>query len=300
MFQNDGASYVGKVTQRCGGVGRNHADALTRLGCDASFVSMIGNDENGKYFLDQCSHIDHSRVEVVKDLPTAAYMSLNVRGEVRFGISSIGEIVNRITPEVIQRNEDVISKADFVLFDGNIPTNTIGKIVDLTSFYKTKAWFEPTDLFKARKIFDCGRIDKIQFMSPNANEFLQLVERSGLRIEPDILSSPRRVCEFICSNPQTMHNLDVLIVTLASNGVAIVSRNSNGTLISTSCPPPLPKERIVSVSGAGDSLNCGILAGLAHGHDLQKSLRIGNECAALTLQTLDAISTNITPQLLSL
>ncbi|KIH46982.1 indigoidine synthase A-like protein [Ancylostoma duodenale] len=181
--KNDGASYVGKVTQRCGGVGRNHADALTRLGCDASFVSMIGNDENGKYFLDQCSHIDHSRVEVVKDLPTAAYMSLNVRGEVRFGISSIGEIVNRITPEVIQRNEDVISKADFVLFDGNIPTNTIGKIVDLTSFYKTKAWFEPTDLFKARKIFDCGRIDKIQFMSPNANEFLQLVERSGLRIE---------------------------------------------------------------------------------------------------------------------
>ncbi|RCN47418.1 indigoidine synthase A-like protein [Ancylostoma caninum] len=156
---------------------------LFRLGCDVSFVSTIGNDENGKYFLDQCSHIDHSRVEVVKDMPTAVYMSVNVRGEVRFGISSIGEIVNRITPEVILRNEDVISRADFVLFDANIPTNTIGKIVDLTSFYKTKAWFEPTDLFKARKIFDCEGIDRIQFTSPNANEFLQLVERSGLRKE---------------------------------------------------------------------------------------------------------------------
>ncbi|EYB83361.1 hypothetical protein Y032_0337g2909 [Ancylostoma ceylanicum] len=299
-FQNDGASYVGSVTQRCGGVARNHADALTRLGCDVSFVSMIGDDDNGKYFLDKCSHIDHSRVEVVKDLPTAVYMSVNVRGDVRFGISSIGEIVNRITPEVILRNEDVISRADFVLFDGNIPTNTIGKIVDLTSFYKRKAWFEPTDLFKARKIFDSKGIDRIQFMSPNANEFLQLVERSGLRIEPGILSSPERVCEFICSNPQTMHNLDLLIVTLSSYGVAIVSRNSDGTLFSTSCPPPLPKARIVSVSGAGDSLNSGILAGLAHGHDLTKSLRIGNECAALTLQTLDAISTEITPRLLSL
>ncbi|KHJ93330.1 indigoidine synthase A-like protein, partial [Oesophagostomum dentatum] len=195
-----------------------------KLGCDVSFISMIGNDDNGKYFLDHCSHIDPSHVEIVEDLPTATYMSVNVRGEVRFGISSIGEIVNRITPEVISRNEDIISKADHILFDGNIPVDTIGKIVELSSFYKKKAWFEPTDLFKARKIFDCKGMDKIQFISPNANEFRQIVERSGLHIEADILLSPSRVCEFICAHPQVMHNLDTIIVTLSSHGIAVVSR----------------------------------------------------------------------------
>ncbi|KAK6760885.1 hypothetical protein RB195_022088 [Necator americanus] len=134
--KNDGASYAGRVTKRCGGVGRNHADALTSLGCDVSFVSVVGNDDNGKYFLDQCSHMDCSRVEMVEDLPTAVYTSVNVRGEVQFGISSIGEIVSRISPEMILRNEDVISTAEYVLFDGNVPTETITKIVDLTRFYK--------------------------------------------------------------------------------------------------------------------------------------------------------------------
>ncbi|ETN77603.1 hypothetical protein NECAME_10928 [Necator americanus] len=71
---------------------------------------------------------DCSRVEMVEDLPTAVYTSVNVRGEVQFGISSIGEI--------ILRNEDVISTAEYVLFDGNVPTETITKIVDLTRFYK--------------------------------------------------------------------------------------------------------------------------------------------------------------------
>ncbi|CAJ0609499.1 unnamed protein product [Cylicocyclus nassatus] len=298
QVKNDGASYVGEVMQRCGGVGRNHADALARLGCDVTFISTIGNDDNGKYFMDHCPHIDKSRVEVMEDLPTAVYMSVNVRGEVRFGISAIGDIINRITPEVIMRNEDVISAADYVLFDGNISTEAMGKAVDLISYYKRKAWFEPTDLFKARKIFDCRGIDKIHYISPNANEFRQIVEKTGLSIEDGILSSPGRVCEFICSNPRVMHNLDVMIVTLSSHGVSVVLRDPIGSLISKTCPPPLTKEKIVSVSGAGDSLNCGFLAGLAHGFEIEKCMKIANKCAALTLQTTDAVSTNISPILL--
>jgi sugar/nucleoside kinase (ribokinase family) len=45
------------MAQRCGGVGRNHVDALTRLGCDVNFISVVGNDDSGDYLLRKSSHI---------------------------------------------------------------------------------------------------------------------------------------------------------------------------------------------------------------------------------------------------
>ncbi|ETN77604.1 hypothetical protein NECAME_10929, partial [Necator americanus] len=66
-------------------------------------------------------------------------------------------------------------------------------------------------------------MDRIQIISPNGAEFRKILERNGIRVNPEILSSTRRVHEFICSNRQIMHNLNLLIVTLSSHGVAVVS-----------------------------------------------------------------------------
>ncbi|PIO65629.1 indigoidine synthase A-like protein, partial [Teladorsagia circumcincta] len=117
---------------------------------------------------------DSSNVELIKDLPTAKYMSVNVGGEVRFGISAIGDIVKKISPEVISSHESLLSSADFILFDGNIPTQTIERIVELSTFYNRKAWFEPTDIAKLCKIFEFDGMERIQVISPNANEFRQM------------------------------------------------------------------------------------------------------------------------------
>uniref|UniRef100_A0A7I5E7T3 PfkB domain-containing protein n=1 Tax=Haemonchus contortus TaxID=6289 RepID=A0A7I5E7T3_HAECO len=297
--KNDGGSYLGELRRRCGGVGRNHADALARLGCDVSFISAIGNDQEGRYFLDSCPHIEPSNVVCVEDLPTAKYMSVNIGGEVRFGISSIGDIIERISPELVTSHENLLSSADFILFDGNLSTQTIKRIVDLSTFYHKKAWFEPTDIAKLRKIFDCGAMEQIQVISPNANEFRQMVQGSGLEISENVLHSPYHVCEFVYSNPQIMYNLEMLIVSLSSHGTAIIFRRPDGSISSSLLPTPLERSKVVSVSGAGDSLNSGILAGMVNGLPMEKCFRVGQACAALTLQTTEAISPSITPKLLS-
>ncbi|VDL86104.1 unnamed protein product, partial [Nippostrongylus brasiliensis] len=224
-----------------------------RLGCNVSFISAIGGDQEGKYFLEACPHIDNSEILVCHDLQTAKYFSINVGGEVRFGISAIGNIVDRITPELISSREELISSADYVLFDSNIATRSINRIVELTKFYRKKA---------------------------------------------TVLTSPLHVCDFVCANPQLMYNLDMLIVTLAAQGTAIISRDKNGSLRSSSLPPPLTSEKVLSVSGAGDSLNSGILAALAYRLPLEKCLQVGQRCAALTLQTVEAVSPQISPELL--
>ncbi|KAE9413881.1 hypothetical protein Angca_008498, partial [Angiostrongylus cantonensis] len=297
--KNDGGTYAGWVAQRCGGVGRNHADALTRLGCDVSFISAIGDDDNGKYFLNKCPHINSSRVLIIGNASTAIYLSVNVGGEVLFGISSHSNIINKITPDVISQHEHVISSADYIFFDGNIPTEAIRKTLDLSAFYNRKVWFDPASISKMRKIFDCEGMNQIQVVSPNANEFMDMVKRSRLKITHDELSSPHKVCEFVCGNPQIMYNLEMLIVTLSSNGTAVVTRRTDGSLSPSILPPAIEHQRVVSVSGAGDSLNSGILAGLVNGLPLERCLQIGQTCAARTLLSVEAVSPSISPEIIS-
>ena len=53
----NGGTYPGNVTQSFGGVGRNIADGLTRLGVDTLFISAIGNDSHRTSYEAHCSHM---------------------------------------------------------------------------------------------------------------------------------------------------------------------------------------------------------------------------------------------------
>lgn len=44
----DGSTHRGTIRRSYGGVGRNLADALTRLGCKPLFVSVVGEDAAGR------------------------------------------------------------------------------------------------------------------------------------------------------------------------------------------------------------------------------------------------------------
>ena len=105
------------MEQRCGGVARNHADALTRLGCDVTFLSAIGSDALGEWVRKRCNHMVNSRyimvffqfskfqnwdnVVISNKFSTATYLSINVQGNINFGINSIGNVIYAISPEYV-------------------------------------------------------------------------------------------------------------------------------------------------------------------------------------------------------
>jgi len=53
----DSLTYSGTVRQSYGGVGRNIADCLSRLGLVPLFISKVGQDVAGKAFVDQFKHM---------------------------------------------------------------------------------------------------------------------------------------------------------------------------------------------------------------------------------------------------
>ena len=57
FLQLNGGTYPGTVQKMYGGVGRNVADCLSRLGVSPLFVSGIGNDSHKTAFQAYCSHM---------------------------------------------------------------------------------------------------------------------------------------------------------------------------------------------------------------------------------------------------
>lgn len=56
-FQTNGMTHRGRMRHSFGGVGRNIADCLSRLGMDPLFISAVGNDWMGKHFRECFTHM---------------------------------------------------------------------------------------------------------------------------------------------------------------------------------------------------------------------------------------------------
>ncbi|CAJ0562922.1 unnamed protein product, partial [Mesorhabditis spiculigera] len=128
---------------------------MARLGLDAALLTYVGNDENGRFLRRTGQHIDLSGVKTV-DAPTATYCAINMRGNVRFGISSIEEIMGKLGPEI-----DLLEEADFLVIDGNTTVETLKEAIEVAYRINLPIWFEPTDIDKMQKLFKAGNIEKV-------------------------------------------------------------------------------------------------------------------------------------------
>ncbi|KAF1756569.1 hypothetical protein GCK72_013022 [Caenorhabditis remanei] len=297
--KDDGGSYNGHIVQRMGGVARNHAEALGSLGCDSIFISAIGDDSNGQFFRQNSKKMDITRVKVITNKPTCTYLAVNVRGNVKYGIVTSEPLLRTLTPALIEKNEDALETSDFILLDSNLPVPLMTRVLEIAKKHEKQVWLEPTDIDKVKKVFATGLVDAVTATSPNANEFLEWAKLCQVAVDPSVVNSADSVLELIeKEKTRLLLNTSLFVVTLSNKGSAVVYRNNLGQLEFQSLPPPIQMDKIVSVSGAGDSFNSGVIAGLTHNKTVVESLRIGQECARLTLQTSLATSEAINSQML--
>ncbi|CAO4372615.1 unnamed protein product [Caenorhabditis nigoni] len=175
----------------------------------------------------------------------------------------------------------------------------MAKTLEIAKKHEKQVWLEPTDIDKVKKVFSTGLVDAVTATSPNANEFLEWAKLCNVKVDPSIVNSTDSVLELIeKEKTRLLLNTSLFVVTLANKGSAVVYRNKLGQLEFQALPPPLQMDKVVYVSGAGDSFNSGVIAGLTHNKSVVESLQLGQECARLTLQTTLAVSEAITLQLL--
>ncbi|MEE6726276.1 PfkB family carbohydrate kinase [Pediococcus acidilactici] len=120
-------SNPGHVIHAMGGLGRNIAVNLTKLGVTNYFITVYGDDFWGNEFkADAANHeMDITYAKQFSNTATSNYIYLNQPNGERFiGLDDM-EINKHITPEFLKARTEVIMAAKYLIIDTNFPEESI-------------------------------------------------------------------------------------------------------------------------------------------------------------------------------
>uniref|UniRef100_A0ACB8FMC5 Uncharacterized protein n=1 Tax=Sphaerodactylus townsendi TaxID=933632 RepID=A0ACB8FMC5_9SAUR len=282
-------------------------NCLSRLGKAPVFISAMGKDEHSETVLRHCRHMDMSGVSQLDGHNTATYcLVVASSGEVRLGLGDM-EIHQQITEQYVSGFKESLCRAPLICIDGNVPVSTIQYICQFAREHRLAVYYEPTDVDKASGPFfsDCWR--SLACISPNLRELRAINRTLGHPVPADLPSKLEDVVETaVFLVLPLLRELHCVVVTLGHHGVLVCGRSVGGSvslhpglcskttaseLCATHYPAiPVPVEELVNVSGAGDSLMAGIIAGLLAGEDTNDCVRMGLLSASLSLRSYEPIS----------
>jgi pseudouridine-5'-phosphate glycosidase len=174
-------SNPGRLSISHGGVGRNIAESLARLGRKVSLATAVADDINGRSLVDGGGDtgIDMSLVKVLSSKAasesaertpasvqtghsTAVYNAIHDNhGDLCIGIADMS-IFAQVTPEYVQQTlAPAIAASRVVAVDGNITKEAFAAVVDLCAQHGVPVFFEPTSDHKCLLPFHAGRINKV-------------------------------------------------------------------------------------------------------------------------------------------
>ncbi|XP_059392848.1 uncharacterized protein zgc:136858 isoform X2 [Carassius carassius] len=304
-----GQTNPGSVCQSFGGVGRNIADCLSRLGHKPLFISAIGKDSHSDAVLNYCKHMDTSAVARLQDQRTATYCAVITQsGELSLGLGDM-DIHQQIQEQYVSQFEDQLASASLVVLDGNIPVSTIDYVCRIAKKRAVPVWFEPTDADKACKPFLSESWKALSYISPNLAELCTMNHTLGLPTPTEFPRSLEDVlgCVPALSRPLLEH-LNCVVVTLGALGVMVCGEHAAGTvnlqaqkqkLKGRLCAVHYPALAVsskgtVNVSGAGDSFAGAMMMGILQGLDTDSCVRMGLLAARTSLLSPHPIDPSLT------
>ncbi|KAM3870523.1 uncharacterized protein ACN63O_005641 [Diretmus argenteus] len=305
-----GQTNPGSVCQSFGGVGRNIADCLSRLNHRPLFISAMGTDLHSEAVLNHCKHMNTSGVARLQEQSTATYCAvITERGELSLGLGDM-DIHQHISEQYVSQFETQLSSASLVCLDGNIPVSTVDYVCSIAKKHAVNVWYEPTDSDKACKPFLSEAWKSLSYSSPNLAELCTMTKTLGIptsEVQPSSLDEVLS-CALALSRPLLEH-LHCLVVTLGAKGVLVCGehvagsvnlqprkeKRRRGRLCALHYPAlPVTTEETMNVSGAGDSLAGGMMAGILQGRDTNSCVQMGLLAARLSLASPHPIATILT------
>jgi len=136
-------SNPGTVNTSAGGVARNIAENLARLGVDCRLISAVGNDHYGRMLLRLCrdAGIDMQYVQEIESARTSTYLSvLDDKGDMQVAVADMS-IVDKLGEERLRPRRAMLDRSSLMMLDANLPDDALawltGTFVDKTIFADT-------------------------------------------------------------------------------------------------------------------------------------------------------------------
>ena len=160
-------SNPGRISMSAGGVGRNIACNLARLGVETHLVAALGTDAFADLIRADCarSGVDTSLCYAFDGAASSAYVFIaDASGDMHLAVSDM-EICARLTPEALSDRLDALNAMDAVVLDANLPAGTLAYLAQSLT---VPLLADAVSTAKAPRLL--GAMDRLWAIKPNAIE----------------------------------------------------------------------------------------------------------------------------------
>ncbi|HWC24864.1 MAG TPA: carbohydrate kinase family protein [Flexivirga sp.] len=270
-----GTSNPGRTYSSAGGVGRNIAANLGRLGVPTTLITAFGDDTFGRRLRDETAAAAVDLTHAVElPMPSGSYLAmLDADGEL------VGAVSDMAAAESLRAEhvpEDVVAAAAYVVLDANLSAELLEHVCRAAAAHGVAVVIDPVSVPKADRVLKALHAGPVHTITPTRTELVALTGED---------------------------DLDKGVAALRDLGVGRVwvrEGASGSTLFapgSSTHVAAIPAD-VRNVTGAGDAMAAAYVHALVTGHDDVTAARHGAAAAYLTITSEHTVRPDLTPALI--
>ena len=268
-----GSSNPGVTTTAHGGVGRNVAENLARLGSPVRLIGVVGDDAHGAALLHELSvlDVDVRGVRRSAECATGTYTAVLDRdGGLVIGVADMAA-TDSLSPDDV--DDLALRDASWLVLDGNLPTATIAHCLALAEQDHVPVVLDPVGVTKASWL---GRLPGLHTFTPNHDELLAWAGT-------DDVDAARAQA----------HSQGIEVVWLREGAEGSTLHTEDGTATRLQLPPA----PVVDVTGAGDAMLAAYVHRLRAGDAVVQAGWFATAAAWLTVGSETTVRHDLTEDL---
>lgn len=279
-------SNPGHSSTTAGGVGRNIAENLARLGTPTHLIAAVGHDPAGERLLSDTKaagvRIDHVHRSAH---PTGTYAAvLDADGSLVVAVADMAA-TDGLEPRHLHPGRELIANASLLVLDGNLSTDVLTYAMDIAHVAGVPTMIDPVSVPKAALLAPLFSPERPVFaVTPNLAELEAIIGRKvgGLGAD-ELVKAATELHE---------QGVQHVWIRLGERGSLLSTAGEGHTFLTA------PPTEVHDVTGAGDAMLGAFAHALLTGSDPVEAARYGHAAAALTVASTSTVRPDLTPRLI--
>lgn len=256
-----------RSTQNAGGVARNVAENLGRLGSPATLITASGNDSDWSFIeASSTPYVNMDDVIKLPDVTTGSYTALlDATGEMSVAFADM-DVYEQLTPDIIQNKSAMLSHARCIIADLNCPKDTLETLGKFAKNHHIPLILITVSSPKMKRMPD--NLDDVTWLITNIDE-TEAYFTQKISTNTEWKSAVERYLDLGITN---------VVITGGDKGAMIGNQDEGIHHI-----PSIKPTKIIDVTGAGDAFSSAVVYAWLEGESL---LNIGKAGIVNAVQTL--------------
>lgn len=268
-------SNPGQIRVSAGGVSRNIAENISRLGAHVSLLTSLSDDSFGQMIKDSCirANVDISDAYLMQGGITTTYLAiLDNKGDMDLALSDTSAL-DKLPVEYIIKKDYVLKSSEVIVVDAALPSDVMDVIVQKYASSK-RIFIDPVSVGKAKSIKD-----KLHYFNTIKCNRLEAEFLSDIKIKSndDVIKA---------ADGLKSKGIKCVYITLGDKGVYYSTDKESGFM------KTLPTV-IQNVTGAGDAFMAGLVYAKLNEYDEKDSVKFALACASIALESQYTVNPNI-------